>query len=207
MNLSLTPRAAMALSAMLMVVLPAGCSLLPAQESVRLFTLPGPPLSAAPHTTRELTLRVKTPGAGSPLNGRRLLMMPTPREFQAYPGARWRADAPRLLRDHLLAAFRLDGRLAAVVDDNSSASSDAILASDLTAFHGRYREGEPEVVVRLHARLIDTTSREVRASRRLEAIVASENDSLEAVVKAFGRATDQVAGELVDWTLSRMESS
>lgn len=204
MNLSVRPRFATALLVILLPALLAGCSLLPEQDPVRLFTLPEPALSESPDTTRELTLRIDTPGAGSPLNGRRLLVMPTPGEFQTYPGARWRDDAPPLLRDQLLAAFRLDGRLGAVVDNSSSARSDAILASDLNAFHTHYREGHPEVVVRLHVRLIDATSREVLASRRLETMVASENESLAAVVDAFRRATDRLAGELVDWTVSQL---
>ncbi len=132
--------------------------------------------------------------------------MPSPGEFQAYAGARWSDDAPRLLRDHLIAAFRLDGRLAGVVDDASRARSDATLASHLGAFHSRYREGTPEVVLRLEVQLLDEASREVLASRRFEAVVASDATDIEAVVEAFGRAADRLAGELVDWTLSRLAS-
>ncbi|MCL7940592.1 ABC-type transport auxiliary lipoprotein family protein [Halomonas sp. ATCH28] len=201
MSLPAMSRFAMAL---LMGVLLAGCSLLPEQEPVRLFTLPEPSISTSPEATRDLTLRVDTPSAGSPLDGARLLVMPSPGEFQAYAGARWRDDAPRLLRDHLIAAFRLDGRLAAVVDDASRARSDASLVSHLGAFHSRYRKGTPEVVLRLEVQLLDEASREVLASRRLEAVVASDDDSLEAVVEAFARAADRLAGELVDWTLARM---
>ncbi|MDR9440437.1 MAG: ABC-type transport auxiliary lipoprotein family protein, partial [Halomonas sp.] len=193
-----------ALPGLLMAVLLAGCSLLPAQEPVRLFTLPEPSRSASHEAVRDLTLRVDTPSAGAPLNGPRLLVMPSPGEFQAYAGARWRDDAPQLLRDHLIAAFRLDGRLAAVVDDTSRARSDAALASHLGAFHSRYREGAPEVVLRLEVQLLDEATREVLASRRIEAVVASEDDSLDAVVETFGRAADRLAGELVDWTLSQM---
>lgn len=198
------PRLALALPLLLMMVLVAGCSLIPEQQPVRLFTLPPASLPASDATARDLTLRVDTPSAGSPLNGSRLLVMPSPGEFQAYAGARWRDDIPPLLRDHLVTAFRLDGRLAAVVDDASRARSDANLASHLEAFHSRYREGEPEVVLRIEAQLIDETSRDVLASRRFEVIAASEDDSLDAVVMAFGRATDRLAGELVDWTLAQM---
>ncbi|MDW7748154.1 ABC-type transport auxiliary lipoprotein family protein, partial [Halomonas sp.] len=179
------PRLAMALPALLMALLLAGCSLLPEQEPVRLFTLPEPSLSASDEATRDLTLRVDTPSAGAPLDGRRMLVMPSPGEFQAYAGARWSDDAPRLLRDHLIAAFRRDATLAAVVDDASRARSDATLASHLGAFHSRYREGNPEVVLRLEVQLLDEATREVLASRRFEAVVASDDDSLDAVVGAF----------------------
>ncbi|TDO06925.1 ABC-type transport auxiliary lipoprotein family protein [Halomonas ventosae] len=207
MILRFSPRLAAALPTLLMALLLAGCSLLPEQQPVRLFMLPEPTRSVASDVTHDLTLRVDTPSAGAPLNGQRLLVMPSPGEFQAYARARWRDDAPQLLRDHLLAAFRLDGRLAAVVDDTSRARSDAALASHLGAFHSRYREGTPEVVLRLEVQLLDEGSREVLASRRIEAVVASDDDSLEAVVDAFGRAADRAAFELVDWTLAQLATS
>ncbi|MGM0702346.1 MAG: ABC-type transport auxiliary lipoprotein family protein [Pseudomonadota bacterium] len=206
MTLPPMPRLAMALSLLTIAGLLTGCSLLPEREPVRLFTLSEPSLSASADATRDLTLRVDTPSAGSPLDGPRLLVMPSPGEFQAYAGARWSDDAPKLVRDYLIEAFRLDGRLAAVVDDTSRARSDATLASHLGAFHSRYREGTPEVVARLEVQLLDESSREVLASRRIEAVVASEDDSLEAVVAAFGRASDALARELVDWTLSQAAS-
>lgn len=206
MTLRFTPRLARALPALLMAMLLAGCSLLPDQEPVRLFTLPEPSLPASHEVTRDLTLRVDTPSAVAPLDGRRLLVMPSPGEFQAYAGARWSDDAPRLLRDHLIAALRRDGRLAAVVDDASRARSDATLTSHLSGFHSRYRDDAPEVVLRLEVQLLDEASREVLASRRLEAVVASDGDNLDAVVAAFGRAADRLAVELVDWTLARMGS-
>ncbi|APE31690.1 hypothetical protein BOX17_12430 [Halomonas aestuarii] len=188
----------------LMAGLLTGCSVIPEGEPVRLFTLPVPTLPASTEAPRALTLRVDTPGAGAPLDGRRLLVMPSPGELQAYAGARWRDDAPRLLRDHLIEAFRLDGRLAAVVDDTSRAQSAASLTSYLGAFHVRYREGVPEVVVRLEVQLLDEASREVRASRRFETVEESGGDGLEAVVAAFGRAADRLAVEVVDWTLARV---
>lgn len=182
----------------------AGCSVITKSEPVRLFTLPAPTLPAAVEAPLALTLRVDTPGAGAPLDGRRLLIKTSPGEFQAYAGARWRDDAPRLLRDHLIEALRRDGRLAAVIDEASRAQSDAALTGHLGAFHVRYRAGRPEVVVRLDAQLLDEASREVLASRRLEAVVASDGDSLDAVVAAFARAADQLAVAVVDWTLARV---
>ncbi|MGM0535497.1 MAG: ABC-type transport auxiliary lipoprotein family protein [Pseudomonadota bacterium] len=205
MSLSVKPRHASVLPALLITLLLAGCSLIPEREPVRLFTLPEPSLSASDEATRDLTLRLDTPSAGPPLDGPRLLVMPSPGEFQAYAGARWRDDAPRLLRDHLIAAFRHDGRLAAVVDDTSRARSDAALVSHLGAFHSRYVDGAPEVVMRLDAQLLDESSREIIASRRFEAVVASEGDNVDAVVTAFARAADRLAGELVGWTLQRVE--
>ncbi|MEQ6887816.1 ABC-type transport auxiliary lipoprotein family protein [Halomonas sp. CS7] len=194
------------LLALMLAGLLAGCSVIPKSEPVRLFTLPAPTLPASTEATRDLTLRVDTPGASAPLDGRRLLVMPSPGEFQAYGGARWRDDAPRLLRDHLIEALRRDGRLAAVIDETSRAQSDAALTSHLGAFHVRYREGSAEVVVRLDVQLLDEVSREIRASRRVETVVASEDDGLEAVVAAFGRASDRLAVEVVDWTLAQLAS-
>lgn len=202
MSRRLKPRLPLLSPALLMAVLLTGCGLLTEREPMRLFTLPAPALATSAEAARDLTLRVDTPSAGAPLDGARLLVMPSPGEFQAYGGARWRDDAPRLLRDHLIAVFRHDGRLAAVVDDASRARSDVTLASHLGAFHSRYRGGEPEVVLRLDVQLLDESSREVLASHRVEAVVPCDDASLDAVVEAFGRGADRLAGDLVDWTLS-----
>ncbi|KXS37856.1 MAG: hypothetical protein AWU55_1954 [Halomonadaceae bacterium T82-2] len=204
MSLSRMPRLAMPL--LVLSGLLSGCSLLPEREPVRLFTLSEPSLSASPGSACDLTLRVDTPSAGSPLDGPRLLIMPSPGEFQAYAGARWRDDAPLLVRDHLIEAFRLDGRLAAVVDDASRARSDATLASQLGAFYSRYRKGTLEVMVRLDVQLLDEANREVLASQRIEVAAPSDDDGLESVVEAFGHAADQLASELVDWTLRELAS-
>lgn len=187
----------------LLVLLPA-CTLLTESEPVRLFMLPEPTLEASREAPLDLALRVDTPSAASPLDGSRLLVMPSPGELQAYAGARWRDAAPLLLRDTLVEAFRMDGRLATVVDDASRARSDATLTSHLSAFHSRYHEGSPEVVIRLDAQLLDEGSREVLASRRLEVVEPSRGESIEAVVAAFGRATEAMSRQLVDWTLESL---
>lgn len=197
---------AMALLALLLLVLLPACSLLTEREPVRLFLLPEPTLEESKEAPLDLALRVDTPSAGSPLDGSRLLVMPSPGELQAYAGARWRDDAPRLLRDTLVEAFRLDGRLSTVMDDASRARSDATLTSHLGGFHSRYHEGSPEVVIRLDVQLLDEANLTVLASRRLEVVEPSRDDSIEEVVAAFGRAGDALARKLVDWTLSHMAS-
>lgn len=204
MSLRRLPHLAMSLLALSLLVLLPACSLLTEGEPVRLFMLPEPTLEVSREAPLDLALRVDTPSAGSPLDGPRLLVMPSPGELQAYAGARWRDDAPLLLRDTLIEAFRLDGRLATVVDDASRARSDATLTSHLGAFHSRYREGNPEVVIRLDVQLLDEANREVLASRRFEAVEPSDATGIEAVVEAFGRATDTLTTQLVDWTLARM---
>ncbi|WP_372610281.1 ABC-type transport auxiliary lipoprotein family protein [Halomonas sp.] len=200
----MSPRYLLHFAMSLLVLLPA-CSLLTEREPVRLFMLAEPTLETSREAPLDQALRVDTPSAGSPLNGPRLLVMPSPGELQAYAGARWRDDAPLLLRDALIEAFRLDGRLTTVVDDASRARSDATLTSHLSAFHSRYRDGRPEVVIRLDAQLLDEGSREVLASRRFEVVVSSRDESIEAVVAAFGRATEALSRQLVEWTQEVIE--
>lgn len=192
------------LAVSLLVMLPA-CTLLTESQPVRLFMLPEPTLEASREPPLDLALRVDTPSAASPLDGSRLLVMPSLGELQAYAGARWRDDAPLLLRNTLVEAFRMDGRLASVVDDASRARSDATLTSHLSGFHSRYREGGPEVVIRLDAQLIDEGSREVLGSQRLEVVEPSQGENIEAVVAAFGRATEDMSRQLVNWTLEILE--
>jgi cholesterol transport system auxiliary component len=107
-----------------------------------------------------------------------------------------------LVRNRLLDAFRADGRVFALSTDDKQLQADFELDSELRAFQSEYRDGRPQVVVRLDARLVDTGSRHIVASRSFELRMAASSPAVPAVVQAFGAASDQLAAEVVDWTLS-----
>jgi len=101
-------------------------------------------------------------------------------------------------------AFRQDNRLAAVVNERDRVSADFELVSDLRAFHSEYVQGRPRAVIRLDVRLVDSGRQRIRAARRFEVGEPSADESVDAVVEAFGRAADDLSRQLVDWTLERI---
>jgi cholesterol transport system auxiliary component len=182
----------------------AACSLIGPREPLNVYVLPATAIPSSDLARLPLTLRVETPQAGRALYSSRIVVMPETNQLSAYQGARWSDSAPRLLRDRLVEAFRQDNRLAAVVDEGDRVSADFDLVSDLRGFHSQYMEGRPRAVIRLDVRLIDSSRQRVLATRRFEVREPSADESVEAVVEAFGRAADQLSRQLVDWTLERV---
>ncbi|MEE4608858.1 MAG: ABC-type transport auxiliary lipoprotein family protein [Desulfobacteraceae bacterium] len=180
------------------------CSLIGRREPLKIYVLPAAALPAADLDPLPLTLRIDTPQANRALYGSRIVVMPTTHQLSAYQGARWGDNAPSLLRDRLVEAFRQNGRLAAVVDAGDRVSADFDLVSDLGAFQSEYVQGKPQAVIRLDVRLIDSGRQRVLAARRFEVRETSANESVDAVVEAFGRAADDLSRQLVDWTLERI---
>jgi len=179
------------------------CTLLPESEPPSLHLLPSTPLAPAQSAPLEARLRVETPQASALLSGARILVMPEPNRLQAYAGARWSDRTPLLLRDRLVEGLRDRGRLR-VHDDNSPLGADVALVSDLRAFHSLYQpeqaQGSPVAVIRLDASLVDESERRLLAERRFEVREPSEGTAVAQVVEAFGRAADELARAIAEWS-------
>jgi len=195
----------LALLAVLLAALPS-CTLIGRREPLKVYVLPAAALPASGQALLPLTLRIETPRASRALYGSRIVVMPEPLQLSTYQGARWSDNAPALLHDRLVEAFRQDNRLAAVVDEGDRVGADFDLVSDLGAFHSEYVQGRPRAVIHLDVRLIDSGRQRVLATHRFEVREPSAGESVDAVVEAFGRAADDLSRQLVDWTLDRIRA-
>ena len=63
------------------------------------------------------------------------------------------------------------------------------------------RDGRPEAVVRLDARLVHTATRRIVASHSFALRAPATDTAVPAVVQAFGAAADRLAAEVVEWTV------
>jgi cholesterol transport system auxiliary component len=153
------------------------------------------------------SLRVGSPVSNQLLDGTRIVVMPEPGRINTYQGVRWSERTPQLLRGRLLDAFQDDGRIQALSNEDQRLQADLELVSDLRSFHSEYRDGIPHALIRLEVSLVDARSQQIIASRRFSVSQAAGDTSIAAVVAAFGQAADQVARELVDWTLATGQRS
>lgn len=195
-----TARRALLLAALLAT---AACSVLPKAESPDIYRLPSAPLPQAQAAAVNWSLRVDTPQAERMLDSARIAVLPEGDVVSVYKGARWSDRVPVLLRNRLLEAFRNDGRVAALSSDDTNLQADYVLSADLTAFQSEYRGKEPVVVVRYDARLVRNSGLKIVAAKRFEVTRPAGGTTVPQVVAAFGQACDELAAQVVGWTLQQ----
>lgn len=144
-------------------------------------------------------LRLRTDALGGVLAGERIVVMPTADTVEAYRGARWSDPAPAMVRGALVDALTSDGRFIAVSRDDGVLDVALELDTQLRAFQTEYRGGKPVVHVALDARLIDSGTRRVVATRRFDVEIVPAAADVRSVVQSFGVATDSLGAQLVSW--------
>lgn len=178
------------------------CSVLPKSQVLSIYRLPASSLPSH-DTSTDWALRVNTPYSNQLLDSTRIAVLPPGDQISAYQGVRWSDRAPLLLRDRLIDAFLDDGRLRAVSSDASRLQADLELDGDLRAFNSEYQNGRPGAHILFEARLVESGSLRILASRRFEVSQAASDTSVPAVVNAFGQAGDQLARDVLEWTLNQ----
>ncbi|PXX91749.1 hypothetical protein DIT71_07740 [Marinobacter vulgaris] len=179
------------------------CTIFPDQPAHRIFQLPAPAVQEPVADSVDRTLRVSTPLAVAPIDSTRILVKPDANEIRAYEGSRWSNRAPVIVGNHLLESFRQDGRVATVVTGTSAVQSDFTLTGDLAGFQAEYQDGKPVIHLELNLQLIDERSRESVASKQFRTSHPATGEDIESVVAAFGKASNELARQVIDWTVTQ----
>ncbi len=194
------------LATLLLIGSLSACSILPKSQVLSIYRLPA---SSLPNheVSADWALRVNKPYSSQLLDSTRIAVLPPGDQISAYQGVRWSDRAPLLLRDRLIDAFLDDGRLKAVSSDDSRLQADLELDGDLRAFHSEYQNGRPAARILFEARLVESGSLRILASRRFEVSQTASDTSVPAVVNAFGQAGDQLARDVLEWTLNQGQTA
>lgn len=179
------------------------CSILPKATSLHIYLLPSQTSTPSTATAVSWSLRINQPQASQALNSARIAVLPQANLISSYADSRWSDPAPLLLRNHLLNTFQHDGRLRALSSDDDHLQADFTLGGELHAFQSEYQNGAVTVRLRLHAQLIDSRSQRIIASQRFDVRQPVSDPQVPAVVVAFGQASDQLAAQLLNWTLQQ----
>jgi cholesterol transport system auxiliary component len=179
------------------------CSVLPEQVPVDLYQLPVPTLQAAVAAPRLSTLRIDRAISSEALSGSRLLIMTANNQFQAFPNMRLAAPVPLLWRDWLLDAFWRDGRVDGLSAASEGLQSALELGGTLRAFQVDYSGAQAQAVIQYDATLISTSGRQILASKRFEARQSLDSVEVSAAIAALGGAANQLAAELIEWTIQQ----
>lgn len=179
------------------------CSVLPAAQVRDSYRLPVSsfPAPAGRPAQVDWSLRVATPHSGQWLDSRRMLVIRHDNQINVYQGAQWSDPAPVLARDRILDAFRADGHIPFVSNQADGLKSDMELQSDLRSFHVEYQENRPFIRIQLDARLVTAATRDIVAAHSFSITLPAKGEQLPDIVETFGAGTDQLAREVVEWTL------
>lgn len=184
----------------------AACSVLPKSQVLSTYRLPATNLPRH-EASVDWALRVNTPYSSQLLDSTRIAVLPPGDQISVYQGVRWSDRAPLLLRDRLIDAFLDDGRLKAVSSDSARLQADLELDGDLRAFNSEYQNGQPVTRILFEARLVQSGTRRILASHRFSVSQTANDTSVPAVVDAFGQASDQLAREVLEWTLNQGQAA
>jgi len=181
-----------------------GCTLLPAPREQQTYTLPAftPAVRAA--TPTAWSLRVNTPFTTAPLDSLQVIVQYPNASLASYHGIRWADRVPVLLRDRLVQALS-DSRLftAVISDRNAILPTDVELSLTLRSFQLIHANGRANVTIRMEAQLIDTRGPHLLGHQTFAQVHAVDNPANpDAVIAAFGHATDTLAETLATWVAS-----
>ncbi|WP_372996058.1 ABC-type transport auxiliary lipoprotein family protein [Marinobacter sp.] len=182
-----------------LIALAAGCTVFPNPEPPRFMEMAMPEVPRQSAQRIPASLRVDTPLASEPLNGSLILAKPSPREFRAYEGVRWRDTVPVVVRDALVGAIRQSDLYTGVITDTNPARADLTLATELSGFHAESPESGPEVVIEVHLQMIHNRSRASLCNDTVRVVEPASGSSIDEIVDAFGAAGGDLAARVIEW--------
>ena len=186
-------------AACIAALLLAGCSVLPKGEVLQVWQPPENDAAIVP-ARADFSIRVDTPNTTGMLANNAIVVMPAAGQVSTYKGARWVDPPVVLVRQRLVDAF-MAARLSSVTTDDDRFYSNWSLSGDLRAYQTEYRSGSPTIVVRYDAQLRRGGSRRVFAAKSFVITTQPADAQVPEVVRAFGTADDQLAQQVVAWTL------
>jgi len=108
-----------------------------------------------------------------------------------------------MIEDTLLRGFEDSGRIHGVARVAAGIRADYKLSTDIRRFESDYQgQATPTVVIEINAKLIDVTNQRVVADRTFRQLQPVGSTDVSAVAAAFERGLQQVAQDVVGWTLT-----
>ncbi len=147
-------------------------------------------------------LAVTEPTAVGALDSERVVVRLTPTEISFLGRAQWSDRLPRLVQRRLIESFQNSDRVGSVGPPGGAIVNDVGLVLDLRAFQVDVAQNRAEV--EFEARIVSDDTGRVVASRRFSATAPLSGSERADMIRALDTAFQQVAAEIVDWTLARV---
>jgi cholesterol transport system auxiliary component len=123
--------------------------------------------------------------------------------MEIYKGASWVQPATDMIEDTLLRGFEDSGRIGGVARSTAGIRADYKLSTDVRRFESDYQgQATPTVVIEVNAKLIHVADQRVVADRTFRQAQPVGSTDVPAVTAAFERGLQQLAQDVVGWTLT-----
>lgn len=148
-------------------------------------------------------LAVMQPDAGAGLNTDRIALIQADATMDYYASAQYPDNAPVLVQQALIAAFRASGRIDQVSAEQDALHADYDLLTTVAHFEAHYPapDAVPSVSVVLNATLATAHGRKIVASFIASQAQPASANSAGAVAQALGLALGAAVQAIVTWAL------
>lgn len=156
----------------------------------------------------EWQLLLERPLTNASIDTTRIGLQRSSTSVEYYARANWSDRAPQMVQTLMIESFENSERIIAVGRETVALRADYILKSDLREFQAEYRGGsKPRIHVAIIARLVKMPRRSIIGSKKFEAEIDAESDTMPAIIQAFDEALGKVFKRLVEWTLTTGEGA
>ncbi len=190
-------RSAPILAAGLLSMVLVGCAM--GSKPPATYDLIAPRAFAGSKKAAPYQLVVYQPTTVSSLETNRLMVRPQADQISYYKGVAWSDRLPVLVQARLIESFQNSGAVKSV----SSTSGQMGLATEIRAFQVDVTTGRAAVEVDIFAKLVDTGSGRVIASRGFSSRVPAKTDAPGDVIAALNQAFTQVVQDTTTWVGAR----
>ena len=182
----------------------AGCGdLLGPPPAAPIYVLEAPaPLQ--PMAKLPWSLSVMRPSAPAALDGERIPLIQPDLTLDYYANANLPDAIPNLVQAALVTAFEKSGAPASVARESDALHADYDLFIDIRDFEANYavKDGIPEAVVTLTARLATSHGRAVAGTTQVTQRVPASANSVAAATAALGHALGAASAGIVTWAVT-----
>jgi len=176
-----------------------GCALAAGSRPPTTYDLVAPRSFSAAKRPAPWQLVVYEPSAVHALETDRLMVRPSAEQVSYYKGIAWSDRLPRLVQARMIETFQNSGAVKAV----SASAGQYALATELRAFQIDVSGGRAAAEIEIFARLINTSTGKVVATKGFSARVPATSDSPGDAIAALNQAFTEVLQDTTTWMASR----
>jgi cholesterol transport system auxiliary component len=186
------------------VLLLAGCSGLPAPQTINqnTYALEALPAKPVAHTKQNIVLAVSTMQAQPGFDTAQIVYVQKPYELNYFATSRWVEPPAHMLTPLVMHAIEQSGGFRAVVRTSSAVPADIRLDTELVQLRHNFETRPSHVQLTLRATLIDLRAGRILAVKQFDDVENAASEDAYGGVVAANRLLQRMLGELTNYCIN-----